>query len=68
MKLKYTGLLMIAAGLLVSSCKKTQQIFNNPYADAKAPLRISTDPQQIPSPAIGAPGTSVTITATGLET
>lgn len=68
MKLKYTGLLVIAAGLLVSSCKKTQQIFANPYADAKAPLGIITDPQQIPSPAIGTPGTDVTITATGLQT
>ncbi|MFD2872502.1 DUF5008 domain-containing protein [Mucilaginibacter ximonensis] len=67
MKLRYTGLLAIAAALLVSSCKKPQQIFNNPYADAKAPLGISTDPQQIPQPASGAPGTPVTITATGLE-
>jgi hypothetical protein len=67
MKLKYTGLLMIAAGLLVSSCKKPQQIFNNPYADAKAPLGISTDAQQIPVPASGSPGTVVSIAATGLE-
>jgi len=67
MKLKYTGLLMIAAGLFVSSCKKPQQIFNNPYADAKAQLGISTDPQQIPVPSSGSPGTIVTIAATGLE-
>lgn len=67
MKLKYTGLLVIAAALLFSSCKKSKQVFNNPYADAKAPLGITTDPQQIPSPAIGAPGTEVTITATGLQ-
>ena len=68
MKLKYTGLLAIAAGLLLGSCKKPQQIFNNPYANAKAPLAIVTDPQQIPVPATGAPGTDVTITATGLQT
>jgi len=67
MKLKYTGLLIIAAGLLMSSCKKHQQIFNDPYADAKPPLGISTDPQQIPVPASGNSGTEVTIQATGLE-
>lgn len=68
MKLKHTGLLILAAaGLLFGSCKKSQQKFNNPYANAKAPLGISTDPQQIPVPSSGNAGTEVTIKATGLE-
>jgi len=66
MKLKYTGLLIVLAGLLVSSCKKQTTVFDNPYANAKSPLGIATDPQQIPVPASGTAGTQVTITATGL--
>jgi hypothetical protein len=66
MKLKYTGLLIVLAGLLVSSCKKQTTVFDNPYANAKSPLGIVTDPQQIPVPASGAAGIQVSITATGL--
>lgn len=66
MKLKYTGLLIVAAGLLFGSCKKQTTVFDNPYAGGKAALGIVTDPQQIPVPETGAPGTEVTITATGL--
>jgi hypothetical protein len=66
MKLKYTGLLIVLAGLLISSCKKQTTVFDNPYANGKSPLGIVTDPQQIPVPASGTAGTQVTITATGL--
>lgn len=66
MKLKYTGLLIVLAGLLISSCKKQTTVFDNPYANAKSPLGIVTDPQQIPVPASGAAGIQVSITATGL--
>jgi len=66
MKLKYTGLLIVAAGLLLGSCKKQQTVFDNPYAGGKSPLGITSDQQQIPVPETGAPGTEVTITAQGL--
>jgi hypothetical protein len=68
MKLKYTGLLIVLAGLLMGSCKKQQNVFTDPYADAKAPLGIVSDPQQIPVPASGVAGTTISVTATGLKT
>lgn len=66
MKLKYTGLLLALAGLLMGSCKKESTVFNDPYTGGKAPLGISTNAQQIPVPAEGTAGTPVTIAATGL--
>lgn len=66
MKLKYTGLLVLLGGLLISSCKKQQTEFDNPYSGGKAPLGIVSDPQQIAVPAAGVAGTEVTIKATGL--
>jgi hypothetical protein len=67
MKLKYTGLIIVLAGLLLGSCKKAQTVFDDPYAGGKPNLNIVTNAQQIPVPAQGAAGTLVTITATGLE-
>ena len=67
MKLKYTGLLIALAGLLISGCKKQQTSFTNPYSGGKSALAIVTNQQQVPVPASGGAGTVVTITATGLE-
>jgi len=66
MKLKYTVLFIALVGLFMSSCKKGTTLYNDPYAGAKPPLGILTDPQQIPVPASGIAGTQVTIKATGL--
>jgi hypothetical protein len=66
MKLKYTGLLLALAGLLMGGCKKNTQVFNDPYANGKEALGISTNAQQIPVPAEGIAGTTVSISATGL--
>ncbi|MCC8424885.1 DUF5008 domain-containing protein [Mucilaginibacter sp. UR6-11] len=66
MKLKYTGLLIVLAGLLVGGCKKNKQVFPDPYSGARSPLGIVTNPQQIPVPASGTAGTIVSISATGL--
>ncbi|WP_316794334.1 DUF5008 domain-containing protein [Pedobacter frigoris] len=66
MKFKYTGLFIVIAGLLLSSCKDDKTVFENPYDGGKAPLGIITNAQQIPVPAAGYAGTEVTITATGL--
>ncbi|MFD2148546.1 DUF5008 domain-containing protein [Mucilaginibacter antarcticus] len=67
MKLKYTGLLLVVAGMLLGSCKKNTTVFNDPYAGGKPALGISVNPQQIPLPAEGEAGTEVTIAATGLS-
>jgi len=66
MKLKYTSLVVLIAGLLFSSCKDENQVFEDPYEGGKPPLGIITNQQQVPVPAEGLPGTEVTITATGL--
>jgi hypothetical protein len=66
MKLKYTGLLLVVAGMLMGSCKKTATVFNDPYAGGKAALGISVNAQQLPVPAEGLAGTEVTVTASGL--
>jgi hypothetical protein len=66
MKLKYTVLFIALVGFLISSCKKGTTLYDNPYAGAKPPLGIVTDPQQVPVPASGIAGTTVSIAATGL--
>ncbi len=67
MKLKYTGLLIVFTALLLGSCKKPTQVFDDPYANGKPNLTIVTNAQQIPVPASGAAGTQVTILATGVS-
>lgn len=67
MKLKYTGLLLVVAGMLLGSCKKQTTVFNDPYAGGKSPLGISVNAQQLPVPAEGLAGTEVSIAATGLK-
>lgn len=67
MKLKYTSLVVLCAGMLFSSCKKEQTVFEDPYSGGRPPLGIVTNAQQLPSPSIGEPGTLVNITATGLK-
>ncbi len=68
MKLKYTGLLLVVAGMLMGSCKKQTTVFNDPYAGGKAALGISVNAQQLPVPAEGLAGTEVTISVTGAKT
>jgi len=48
------------------SCTKSAEQFSEPYPEGKAPLGISIDRAQIPSPASGTPGTTVKIAAKGL--
>ena len=66
MKFKYFSLLLILLIALVSSCTKKDTVFDDPYSGGVAPLGIRVDPQQIPSPASGIAGTTVTIAAKGL--
>lgn len=56
------GLIIVLA---IGGCKK-DQVFDNPYAGGKAALGIQLSLIVAPSPQQGAPGTSVTFSATGL--
>src|SRR5215217_5092403 len=67
MKLKYTGLLLICAATLMSSCQKESEVFSDPYAGGKDPLGIIVNKQQVPVPAAGEAGTEVTITVKGAK-
>jgi len=60
------GLYISVLCFFVLSCTKTAEQFGEPYPEGKAPLGITIDRAQIPSPATGSPGTTVTIAAKGL--
>lgn len=66
MKFRYFTLLVVLLIASVSSCKKTETVYDDPYSGGVPPLGIVVDPQQVPSPAAGVAGTTVTIAATGL--
>ena len=66
MRFRYFTLLVVLLIASVSSCKKTDTVYDDPYSGGVAPLGIVVDPQQVPSPAAGVAGTTVTIAATGL--
>jgi len=67
MKLKYTSLVVVFAGLLFGGCKDTGTDFGDPYGGGKEALGIITNAQQIPVPESGEAGTVVSIAATGLD-
>ena len=66
MKFKYISVLVVLVAILISSCKEKESVFEDPYKGGVAPLGISINPQQLPVPASGMAGTTVTITAKGL--
>ena len=66
MKFKYIGLLVVLIALFISSCKQKDIVFEDPYKGGIAPLGIIVNPQQVPVPALGIAGTTVSIAATGL--
>lgn len=48
-------------------CEKKEKEFSEPYGQGKSPLGIKMDPLHLPTPSFGLPGTSVSISATGLS-
>lgn len=66
MKFKYISLLIVLVAVLISNCKEEATVFEDPYKGGVAPLGITVNPQQIPVPASGIAGTTVTIVAKGL--
>ncbi|WP_285008906.1 DUF5008 domain-containing protein [Pedobacter faecalis] len=67
MKYTYTRFFtLLLAAAVVTGCKKSQEIFEDPYAGGVPALGIVVDPQSVASPASGNAGTVVTINAKGL--
>ncbi|KQM74778.1 hypothetical protein ASE74_01995 [Pedobacter sp. Leaf216] len=48
-------------------CKKADEVIPDPYADAKSPLGVAISQTDIPVPAVGLVGTTVTIKASGFD-
>jgi hypothetical protein len=63
----YSYFLIIAVmALAVQGCKKTDTVYEDPYANPKPPLGIKLDRDVPPDPASGIAGTTVHFQATGL--
>jgi len=63
----YSYFLIIAAmTLALQGCKKTDTVYEDPYANPKPPLGIKLDRAVLPDPASGIAGTKVHFQATGL--
>jgi hypothetical protein len=63
----FTYFLIIAVMVLAAqSCKKTDTVYKDPYANPKPPLGIKLDREAPPVPASGIAGTTVHFQATGL--
>ncbi len=65
-KIKSIFILFALAILAVQSCKKQQEVFEDPYADAKEGLGISLSLNVAPEPSTALPGTVITFKAAGL--
>ncbi|MHB1177121.1 MAG: DUF5008 domain-containing protein [Daejeonella sp.] len=66
MKFKYISVLAVLIAISISSCKEKESVFEDPYKGGIAPLGIIVNPQQVPAPASGVAGTTVSIAAKGL--
>lgn len=63
-KIRTVALIMYA--IFISSCQQKEEMFSEPYEEGKAPLGIVMNPAQVPVPASGLPGVTLTVKATGL--
>lgn len=63
----YSYFLIIAVmALAIQGCKKTDTVYEDPYANPKPPLGIKLDRDVPPNPSSGIAGTTVHFVATGL--
>lgn len=68
--MKKINLIFAIIALLAFSfqgCKKGEEALPDPYSDAKSPLGVAIAQTDVPVPAIGIVGTTVTIKATGFD-
>jgi len=66
-KIKFIFAIIALIAFSFQGCKKADEVLPDPYADAKPPLGVTISQTDIPVPAIGLVGTTVTIKATGFD-
>lgn len=66
-KIKFIFAIIALIAFSFQGCKKADEELPDPYADAKAPLGVAISQTDIPVPAIGLVGTTVTVKAAGFD-
>ncbi|PWS27081.1 hypothetical protein DHW03_13815 [Pedobacter yonginense] len=66
-KIKLIFAIIALLAFSFQGCKKAEEVIPDPYADAKSPLGVAISQTDVPVPAVGIVGTSVTIKATGFD-
>ncbi|MDQ0641475.1 hypothetical protein QF042_005040 [Pedobacter sp. W3I1] len=66
-KIKFIFAIITLIAFSFQGCKKADEVLPDPYADAKSPLGVAISQTDIPVPAIGLVGTTVTIKAAGFD-
>jgi hypothetical protein len=66
-KIKFIFAIIALIAFSFQGCKKADEVLPDPYADAKSPLGVAISQTDIPVPAVGLVGTTVTIKAAGFD-
>ncbi|MBT2589275.1 DUF5008 domain-containing protein [Pedobacter sp. ISL-68] len=66
-KIKFIFAIITLIAFSFQGCKKADEVLPDPYADAKSPLGVAISQTDVPVPAIGLVGTTVTIKAAGFD-
>lgn len=66
-KIKYILAIITLIAIGFQGCKKEDELLPDPYADAKASLGVAISQTDVPVPAVGLVGTTVTIKASGFD-
>jgi len=65
-KFKFIIAIMFLFAIAIQGCKKEEELFEDPYADAKQSLGIKISETELPTPSSGIAGTEVTFKITGV--
>ncbi|SES08083.1 DUF5008 domain-containing protein [Pedobacter rhizosphaerae] len=65
-KFKFIIAIILLFAIAIQGCKKEEELFEDPYADAKQSLGIKISETELPTPASGIAGTEVTFKITGV--
>lgn len=63
---KFRIVVLMICTVFVMGCQQKEEMFTEPYELGKDPLGIVMNPAQTPVPAVGLPGATVSLKATGL--
>ncbi|WP_051691924.1 DUF5008 domain-containing protein [Pedobacter borealis] len=66
-KIKFILAIIALIAIGFQGCKKAEEVLPDPYADAKASLGVAISQTDVPVPAIGLVGTTVTVKASGFD-